>query len=307
MDNSDTLFSIPHAEQPDGAYWLVARIERDGRIIGYMLGFVCERRGEGRFSLPICAVIALAKMGKIKGVAVECGELVSTVSSTPTSASNSSPLHKLPGGDDAIARYATAHYTAHKHPNKEEYWGRINSPTTPILLIIGTYRNEKDGLLGYKAYSPDTLDEYSISLGETHQIMPNYRVFDYLGEQEVKRGLSDWCWRLYLDSDHEAMEKLPREYLSGSGVGVGVNNDNDNDNDYKSGCKPPSGGHLERDNLFEIWERAQIYESALKHVVTGLAELFVGVVEPGMDGGGEDDEEDGGAGGQRNGESLDTR
>jgi hypothetical protein len=89
---------------------------------------------------------------------------------------------------------------------------------------------------------------------ETHQIMDlKYRVMGEFGE-EVLRGRTDWNWHLYYskDSEYESIDALPKEYLSK--------------------CKQATGGHLERDNLFEVWKFKQDYNRAMDETAKHIAE-----------------------------------
>jgi hypothetical protein len=88
---------------------------------------------------------------------------------------------------------------------------------------------------------------------ETHQIMVHANLVGEFGE-EILRGRTDWNWYLYFskDSEYESIDALPREYLSK--------------------CKQATGGHLERDNLFEVWNFKQDYDRAIDETAKSIAE-----------------------------------
>jgi hypothetical protein len=241
---------VKHGELPEGAYTIAARIERGDRTIGYVLVSDCLAPRP----TPVCAVEVLVRAGKVSGVQMINGELCFV--------DGGQRLSEMPSDEGVLETYATAKYEAPKHPYKTQYWRRVrrDDRQMPTLLIIGTFRDDKDVLLGYEVFCPDTLDIYSVHLMETHQIMDmKYHVCDFMGEKRVLRGLSDWCWRLYLADDREAMEKLPRHVLG-------------RDDIY-------TGGHLERDNLFRTWDFKQEYDRVIGAAAKEFAELLIANAE----------------------------
>jgi len=204
---------------------IIAKIQRTDKVIG----FVIENNGSTK-PCHINTVVKLAQRKQIQNAQLANGELQLT--------------EEVATGEEVIKKYATANYTARKHPRKNEFWGWVHrhDEDTPTLVLVGTYRGKSDGLLGYKVFCPDSLDEYSLHLMETHQAIEDYHIIGGFSEP-IKRGRTDWNWHLYFEKDveYESIDALPRELLGK--------------------CEPPTGGHLERDDLFESWRFKEISEA----------------------------------------------
>ena len=220
------------------SYTVAAEIVRNGKIIGYIL----NRGGNISESFHVNAVHKLAGRGQIQGVTLSGGDLLGIPKD-------------IPSGAEALQIYTKASYDARKHPRKEEYWGVVqrDDNTHPTFSIVATYRGNDDELRGYKLFCHDSLDEYSLDLMETHQIITRATLTGEFGEH-IQRGRKDWDWKLYFtaDEEYESIDALPRELLGE--------------------CEPPTGGHLERDNIFQRWESKQMWDKALKESAERIAE-----------------------------------
>jgi hypothetical protein len=231
-------------------YRIKAKICRRCSIIGYVL-----KKDTQHFPFHKNTVLQLAKQGEVFGVKVSGDRLKSTL--------DEADLRKAESGSEVIKLYADPYYSykTKKHSYKEVYWGRIFHDACaffePTLMVIGTYRASGDNLFGYKVFCPETLDEYSVYLYETHQIISDkYRVTDGFG-RIILRDNNDYT--LSIDGDPEGIDKLPREYMGK--------------------CKPPTGGHLERDNLHEIWEFSGVFTTAMEEVICDLFKQEISEIE----------------------------
>ena len=226
------------SQRLSGSYTVAVKIVRNNKTIGYIL----NRRQTISEPFHINTVHKLAERGQIQGVTLSGGNLLGIP-------------EDIPSGTDALKDYTKAYYEANKHPRKEEYWGVVqrNDNTHPTFSIVATYRGDNDKLRGYKLFCHDSLDEYSLDLMETHQIITRATLTGEFGEH-IQRGRKDWDWKLYFtaDEDYESIDALPREQLGE--------------------CEPPTGGHLERDNIFKKWENKLMWDKAAKETAERIAE-----------------------------------
>jgi len=225
--------SLVAEKRRNAIYTIYAKIHRKRKVIGYILQ-------QGKILVPyhIYTVLKLAKMGKINHAKVVQGKLASKNSQKLN-------LKNIPGGNRVLKQFEKGFYKVSKHHYREEYWGFVEIfNSTPIYTLVGTYRDTNDKLIGYKIFCPDTLDEYSLDLMETHQTISHAHITGEFGEH-IQRGRISWDWRLYYTADEgfESIDALPREYMGK--------------------CKQATGGHLERDNIFQKWEVRQKLEQLL--------------------------------------------